>query len=126
RNRGLSRRHIHASIDSTLMRLGLSELDIYFCHREDPETDLAETVQAMGDLVAAGKVRAWGTSCWRPATLQKAHHLAAQLGVAPPRVEQPPYSLLERWIESDLVPTCRQLDMAVVVFSPLCGGVLTG
>jgi len=125
-DRGLSRHHIHGSIDRTLERLGLQELDIYFCHREDPDTELAETVQAMGDLVTAGKVRAWGTSCWRPATIRKAHQLAAQLGVAPPRVEQPQYNLLERWIESELVPTCQQLAMAVVVFSPLCGGVLTG
>ncbi len=58
-DRGLSRRHIHASIDRTLQRLGLDHLDLYFCHREDPATPLAETVQAMGDLVAAGKVRAW-------------------------------------------------------------------
>ena len=125
-DRGLSRRHIHASIDRTLGRLGIERLDLYFCHREDPAVPLAETVQAMGDLVRAGKVAAWGTSCWRPATLRAAHRLATQLGVAPPRVEQPPYSLLERSIERDLVPCCRELGMAIVVWSPLAGGVLTG
>ncbi len=125
-DRGLSRCHIHASIDRTLARLGINELDLYFCHREDPGVPLVETVQAMGDLVRLGKVRAWGTSCWRPATLRQAHRLAAELGVEPPRVEQPPYSLLERAIESDLVPCCRQLGMSLVVFSPLAGGVLTG
>ncbi|MFT7534141.1 MAG: aryl-alcohol dehydrogenase-like predicted oxidoreductase [Hyphomicrobiaceae bacterium] len=125
-DRGLSRRHIHASIDRTLARLHTDHLDLYFCHREDPSVDLAETVQAMGDLIAAGKVRAWGTSCWQPATLREAHRLASQLGVAPPRVEQPSYNLLERWIEADLLPCCAELDMAVVVWSPLAGGALTG
>lgn len=125
-DRGLSRRHIHASIDRTLGRLGVDRLGPYFCHREDPAVPLAETVQAMGDLVRAGKVAAWGTSCWRPATLRAAHRLALQLGVEPPRVEQPPYSLLERSIENELVACCRELGMAIVVWSPLAGGVLTG
>ncbi len=125
-DRGLSRRHVHASIDRTLTNLGLDSLDVYFCHREDPTVPLAETVQAMGDLVRAGKVRAWGTSCWRPATLRAAHELARQLGVEPPRIEQPEYSLLERGIERSLVPCCEALGMAIVVFSPLAGGVLTG
>lgn len=125
-DRGLSRTHIHTSIDNTLQRLGRDHLDLYFCHREDPSVPLAETVQAMGDLVAAGKVRAWGTSCWRAATLQQAHQLAQQLGVAPPRVEQPPYNLFERSIEQQVVPMCAQLDMAIVVWSPLASGALTG
>jgi aryl-alcohol dehydrogenase-like predicted oxidoreductase len=124
--RGLSRRHIHASIDRSLRHLGRTHLDLYFCHREDPSVPLAETVQAMGDLVAAGKVRAWGTSCWRPATLRRAHRLATELGVAPPRVEQPQYNLLRRGPEHGVIPCCRQLDLAVVAFSPLAGGVLTG
>ncbi|MCB9883903.1 MAG: aldo/keto reductase [Planctomycetes bacterium] len=125
-DRGLSRRHIHASIDNTLQRLGRDHLDLYFCHREDPGVPLAETVQAMGDLVAAGKVRAWGTSCWQAATLQQAWALADQLGVAPPRVEQPQYNLFDRWIEQEVVPMCAQLDMAIVVWSPLASGALTG
>lgn len=126
RDRGLSRRHIHESIDRSLQRLGRDQLELYYCHREDPSVPLAETVQAMGDLVRAGKVRAWGTSCWRPATLREAHRLAAQLGVDPPRVEQPRYNLFERGIERDVVPACRELGMAIVVWSPLAGGVLTG
>lgn len=125
-DRGLSRTHIHASIDRTLARLGIDVLDLYFCHREDPAVELAETVAAMGELVESGKIRAWGTSCWQPDTLRRAHRLAGEMGVDPPRVEQPPYSLLERDIERYLVAACRQLEMAVVVFSPLAGGVLTG
>lgn len=126
RDRGLSRRHIHESIDRTLLHLGRDHLDLYFCHREDPEVPLAETVEAMGDLVAAGKVRAWGTSCWQPATLRQAVGLARQFGVQPPRVEQPLYNLCERSIERSVVPTCAELGMALVVFSPLAGGMLTG
>lgn len=125
-DRGLSRRHIHASIDRSLQRLGLEHLDVYFCHREDPATPLAETVQAMGDLVRIGKALAWGTSCWRPQTLRRAHALARELGVAPPAVEQPQYSLLERSIEVDVAPACAQLGMPLLVWSPLAGGVLTG
>lgn len=125
-DRGLGRRHIHASIDGTLSRLGLGHLDLYFCHREDPSVPLAETVQAMGDLVQLGKIRAWGTSCWRPSTLREAHRVAQSLGVAPPRVEQPQYSLLVRGIENDLVPVCQQLGMGLVAFSPMAGGVLSG
>ena len=125
-DRGLSRRHVHASIDRTLARLGTDHVDLYFCHREDPTVPLAETVEAMGDLVRAGKVRAWGTSCWRPATLRAAHALARAAGTEPPRVEQPEYSLLERGIERDVRPCCAELRMGLVAFSPLAGGVLTG
>ncbi len=125
-DRGLSRRHIHASIDRTLQRLGREQLHVYFCHREDPTVPLAETVQAMGDLVVSGKIVAWGTSCWRAATLRAAHRLAAELHVPPPRLEQPRYSLLVRAIENDVVPCCRELGIGIVAWSPLAGGVLTG
>lgn len=125
-DRGLSRRHIHASIERSLRRLGTDRIDVYFCHREDPDTPLAETVQAMGDLVRQGKARAWGTSCWRPASLRRAHALARELGVAPPSIEQPPLSLLERDAERSALPACAQLGMGVFVWSPLAGGCLTG
>lgn len=125
-DRGLSRRHIHASIDRTLQRLGRDRLEVYFCHREDPSVPLAETVQAMGDLVVAGKIAAWGTSCWRPTTLRAAHRLADELGVARPCLEQPRYSLLAREIERDVIPCCRELGMGIVAWSPLAGGALTG
>jgi len=125
-DRGLSRRHILQSIDRSLQRLGTDYLDIYFCHREDPTVPLAETIGAMGELIAAGKIRTWGTSCWRPANLRQAHKLARELGVDPPRIEQPPYNLLERSIENDVLPVCSSLGMAVAVWSPLAGGVLTG
>lgn len=125
-DRGLSRRHIHAAIDKALDRLGVERLDLYYCHREDPAVPLAETVEAMGDLVRAGKIAAWGTSRWRPRTLREAHRLARSLGCAAPVVEQSPYNLLQRGIEDGLLPCCQELGMAVTVFSPLAQGVLTG
>lgn len=125
-DRGLSRRHIHASIDRTLQRLGIDHLDLYFCHREDPSVPLAETVQAMSDLVQAGKITVWGTSCWQPRTLREAHRLARSSGQAAPVVEQSPYNLLERWVEHEVVPCCAELGMALVAFSPLAQGALTG
>jgi len=126
KDRGLSRRHIHASIDKALTRLGVERLDLFYCHREDPDVPLRETVEAMGDLVGAGKIAAWGTSCWRPHTLREAHRLAQGLGHAPPAVEQSPLSLLQRGAEDELLPCCRELGMAVTAFSPLAQGVLTG
>jgi aryl-alcohol dehydrogenase-like predicted oxidoreductase len=125
-DRGLSRRHVHAAIDRTLQRLGCGHVDLYLCHREDPDVPLAETVQAMGDLVRAGKVAAWGTSNWRPATLRAACGLARELGVAAPAVEQSAYNLLERSVEGGLLPTCAILRMGFLAFSPLAGGMLTG
>lgn len=125
-DRGLSRAHVLASIDATLQRLGLSHLDLYFCHREDPATPLSEIVATMGGLVRAGKIAAWGTSCWRPATLRAAVAEATSQGVPPPRVEQPCYNLLQRDIEGEVLPTCVELGLGVVVWSPLAGGALTG
>ena len=126
RDRGLSRRHIHASIDRVLGRLRVDRLDLYYCHREDPSVPLFETVEAMSALVRSGKIAAWGTSCWRPRTLREAHAIASQGGLVPPSVEQSPYNLLERWVEADVVPCCRELGMALVAFSPLAQGALTG
>jgi aryl-alcohol dehydrogenase-like predicted oxidoreductase len=125
-DRGLGRAHVTRSIERTLRNLGVEVLDLYFCHREDPATPLEETVQVMSELVRAGRIRAWGTSCWRPATLQRAHRIAGHGGGIPPAVEQPQFSLLCRWGERDLPPVLGRLGMGAVVFSPLAGGVLSG
>lgn len=123
---GLGRTHVHAAIERSLRRLRTDHLDLYYCHREDPDVPLAETVQAMGDLVQSGKVRAWGTSHWQPATLRRAHELAAELGVVGPAVEQAPYSLAERWVEARVVPELRRSGMRLAAYSALAGGLLTG
>ena len=125
-DRGLSRKHIFESCDRSLRRLQTDYLDIYFCHREDPNTPLQETVMAMDDLVRSGKVHYWGTSCWSASTLQRAHDLANAHGWHAPRVEQPQYNLLVRDIEHEVQPKALALGMGLVVWSPLAGGALTG
>ncbi|MCP3915337.1 MAG: aldo/keto reductase [bacterium] len=125
-DRGLSRKHIMESVDRSLRNLRTDYLDIYFCHRPDPETPLEETARAMDDLVHQGKVLYWGTSVFPAATLQRAHDLADHRGLYAPRVEQPEYNLLERSIEADVMPAAERLGMGLVVWSPLAGGILTG
>ncbi|MEM6674045.1 MAG: aldo/keto reductase family protein [Planctomycetota bacterium] len=125
-DRGLSRKHVIESCDASLARLGTDYLDLYFCHRADPETPLEETVRAMDDLVRRGKVHYWGTSVWPVELLDEAHDLCERRGFDPPLVEQPQYSLLERGIEERVLPTAERLGMGLVVWSPLAGGLLTG
>ena len=125
-DRGLSRKHIFTSIDRTLHRLGTDHLDLYFCHREDPETPLEETAQAMTDLVRQGKILYWGTSEFSPRTLLKLQAITRIRNLVAPTVEQPQYSLLHRGIEKRLLPVARRLGTGIVVWSPLAGGLLTG
>jgi voltage-dependent potassium channel beta subunit len=125
-DRGLSRKHIVESCEASLKRLGTDYLDLFFCHREDPETPLEETARAMDDLIRQGKVLYWGTSCWGTGTLLKTHALASLRGLHAPIVEQPPYNLLKRGIERRAMPVARRLGMGLVVWSPLAGGALTG
>ncbi|MEE3328708.1 MAG: aldo/keto reductase family protein [Myxococcota bacterium] len=125
-DQGLSRKHITESLEQSLDRLGTDYLDLYFCHREDPSTPLEETVRTMDELIRRGKILYWGTSVWRPRTLMRAHRIARKWGLHPPRVEQPPYNLIDRWVEKRVVPTVNRLGMGMTVWSPLAGGVLTG
>jgi voltage-dependent potassium channel beta subunit len=125
-DRGLSRKHIMESVEGSLERLRTEYLDIYFCHRADPSTPLEETVRAMDDLVHQGKILYWGTSVWSAGDLSKASELAEARNLFAPRVEQPQYSLLERDIEKDVLPTCAEHGIGVVTWSPLAGGALTG
>lgn len=126
RDRGLGRAHVRRSIERTLRNLRTDVLDLYFCHREDPQTPLAETVAVMSELVREGRIRAWGTSCWRVETLARARECARREGLVAPAVEQPEFSLLERSIERSVLPALQEWRMGVVVWSPLAGGVLTG
>ena len=125
-DRGLSRKHIMESCERSLRRLGTDYLDLYFCHRSDPTTPLEETVRAMDDLVHQGKVLYWGTSVWPAELLRRAHDLATVKNLYACRVEQPEYSLMQRKIEADVLPACRDLGIGVVCWSPLAGGALTG
>jgi voltage-dependent potassium channel beta subunit len=126
-DRGLSRKHIFESIDRSLKRLGTDYVDIYFCHRPDPETPLIETIRAMDDLIRMGKVLYWGTSVWSGAQLRQAYALCERYGLYPPQVEQPQYSMLYReHFETDILPTAVRLGMGLVLWSPLAFGMLTG
>lgn len=125
-DRGLSRKHIFESVHASLRRLQTDYLDLYFCHRFDPNTPLEETVRAMDDLVRQGKILYWGTSMWSVEQLEMAHLIADRYNAYRPFVEQPRYNLIHREIESGVMPTADRLGMGLVVWSPLAQGLLTG
>ena len=125
-DRGLSRKHIMASCEHSLRRLKVEVIDLYQCHRYDPETPLPEVVRAMDDLIRQGKVLYWGVSCWTAAELREACEVADRLLAPRPVSNQPPYSLLDRAIEEEVLPTSRELGIGQVVYSPLAQGILSG
>lgn len=125
-DKGLSRKHIIESIDRSLQRIGTDYLDLYFCHRFDPETPTEETLRAMDDLVHQGKVLYWGTSVWEAAQIERVHGEARHWRAFAPVVEQPKYNLFDRHIEPEIMPVCARLGMGLVVWSPLSQGLLTG
>lgn len=126
-DKGLSRKHIFESVDKSLKRIGTDYLDIYFCHRYDPETPLEETIRAMDDLIRRGKVLYWGTSEWTAEQLQEAWDICDHGGYYKPQVEQPQYNLIERKaFEKSVAPMAMELGMGLVTWSPLASGLLTG
>ena len=126
-DRGLSRKHIMESIDKSLKRIGTDYLDIYFCHRYDPDTPLEEVVRAMDDLVHQGKILYWGTSEWTGAQIVDAVGLARNNNCYAPVVEQPGYNLLKRErVEGEILSAVRSCGIGLTVFSPLQNGILTG
>ncbi len=125
-DRGLSRKHIMESIDRSLKRLGTDYLDLYQCHRWDPDVPLEETVRTMGDLIRQGKILYWGTSCWSAQQIRRTVNLCNDLGIPQPISEQPPYNMMSRQIEDDVMPTCRELGIGLLNWSPLAQGFLSG
>lgn len=125
-DRGLSRKHIVESVEGSLHRLHTDYLDLFQCHRFDPTVPLEETVLALEDLVRQGKILYWGTSVWSGAEVERGLGLARDVRGYGPISNQPPYSLLERDIEAEVLPTCRRLGVGQIVFSPLAQGVLSG
>ena len=125
-DKGLSRKHIMESIDKTLMRLGIDYLDLYFCHRYDPETEIEEIVRMMDDLVHQGKILYWGTSVWQADHIERAVGIARELGCYKPVVEQPRYNMIDRHVELDIMPACIRNGMGLTVWSPLAQGLLSG
>ncbi|MEY2554665.1 MAG: hypothetical protein QOC57_2525, partial [Ilumatobacteraceae bacterium] len=124
--RGLSARWVVQSCEASLRRLQTDYLDLYQMHRPDPDTPIAETLQAFEDLMKAGKVRAIGTSTFSPEQLAATRSHAEQLGVTSPTSEQPPYSALVRNVETEVLPWCLRNDVGAIVWAPLNGGWLTG
>ncbi len=124
--RGNSRRWVMRAIDDSLRRLDVDHVDVYQVHRPDPDTAIEETVDALTDLVRAGKIRAWGTSTFPAEEIVAAHAAAERRGGIAPHTEQPPYSILARGAERAVLPTCRRHGMGVLTWSPLAGGWLTG
>jgi aryl-alcohol dehydrogenase-like predicted oxidoreductase len=124
-DRGLSRKHILASIDHSLRRLQTDHVDLYQAHRYDYRTPLEETMTAFADIVRAGKAHYIGVSEWRAEEIRAAAELARELHV-PLVSNQPEYSMLWRVIEAEVVPACEELGLSQIVWSPLAQGVLTG
>jgi aryl-alcohol dehydrogenase-like predicted oxidoreductase len=124
-DRGLSRKHIQESIENSLRRLQTDHVDVYQAHRFDVSTPLEETMEAFADVVHAGKAHYIGVSEWTSDQIRRGHALARELRV-PLVSNQPQYSALWRIIEGEVVPTCEELGMGQVVFSPIAQGVLTG
>ena len=123
---GNSRRWIFREVEASLTRLKTDWIDLYQVHRWDPWTDHEETLGALSDLVHQGKVRYIGSSTFPPSRVVEAQWVARERGHQRFVTEQPPYSLLVRGIEADLLPTCRRYGMGVIPWSPLAGGWLSG
>ena len=123
---GNSRRWIIKAVEDSLRRLQTDWIDLYQIHRPDPRTDIEETLSALTDLVRAGKIRAFGSSTFRPEQMVEAYHVANQRGLYRFRTEQPPYSILTRGIEASMLPEARRLGMGVLTWSPLAFGFLSG
>ncbi len=124
-DRGLSRKHIMESINGSLRRLQTDYVDLYQAHRYDYATPLDETMEAFADIVHAGKAHYIGVSEWKASEIRAAHELARELKIQLVS-SQPQYSMLWRVIEAEVVPTCEELGIGQIVWSPMAQGVLTG
>jgi len=126
-DRGLSRKHIYEACRRSLKRLQLDYLDLFFCHRADPDTPIEETVRAMDDLVHQGLILYWGTSEWTAGEIMKAYSIARELGLNPPQMEQPQYNMFHRErVEKEYLPLYREIGLGTTTWSPLLSGLLSG
>lgn len=124
---GLSRKHVTEACHQAMHRLGVDYLDLYFCHRADPDTPIGETVWAMHNLVTQGKVLYWGTSEWTANEIAEAYDFAEKNHLIPPTMEQPQYNLLDRErFEVEYAPLYTKYGMGTTIWSPLASGALTG
>jgi aryl-alcohol dehydrogenase-like predicted oxidoreductase len=123
---GNSRRWLTKAVEDSLRRLGTDWIDLYQVHRPDANTEIEETLGVLTDLVRAGKIRAFGCSTFPTSDIADAYHVARERGLYRFRTEQPPYSILARGIEAELLPLTQRLGMGVLTWSPLAWGFLTG
>ena len=123
---GNSRRWITRAVEDSLRRLQTDHIDLYQIHRPAPDTDVEETLSVLTDLMRAGKVRAIGASTFPASDIVAAQWIAERRGLARFRTEQPPYSILNRAIEREVLPACQRHGMGVMAWSPLAKGMLTG
>ena len=125
--KGLSRKHVTDACHAALKRLRVDCLDLYYCHRPDPDTPVAETVWAMDALIRQGKVLYWGTSEWPAVLIREAHKVARTHHLHAPTMEQPQYNLLHRErVELEYAPLYAELGLGTTTYSPLASGLLTG
>jgi voltage-dependent potassium channel beta subunit len=125
--KGLSRKHVIEACHAALRRFQLDYLDLFFCHRPDPETPVEETVWAMNDLIRQGKVLYWGTSEWSAQQIMEAFHVARREHLIPPTMEQPQYNMLHRQrFEVEYERIFSEMGYGSTIWSPLASGVLTG
>jgi voltage-dependent potassium channel beta subunit len=124
---GLSRKHVFEACHAALQRLRVDHLDLYFCHRPDPDTPIEETVWAMDALIRQGKVLYWGTSEWSATQIKEASRIARAHHLHAPTMEQPQYNLLHRTrVELEYAPLYSELGLGTTIWSPLASGLLTG
>ena len=124
---GLSRKHVTEACNQALKRLQVDYLDLYFCHRADPDTPIEETVWAMHNLITQGKILYWGTSEWTAEEINYAYEFATRNNLTPPTMEQPQYNLLDRErFEVEYKTIFEKYKMGTTTWSPLASGALTG
>ena len=125
-DRGLSRKHIFENVDKSLKNLKTDYLDMYFCHRYDPDTPVEETMEALSDLVKMGKILYYGVSEWMPTQVMEALNVIKENHLRPLSVIQPQYNMMDRFIEDEMMDICEKNGIGIVAFSPLSQGLLTG
>ena len=123
---GLGRKYLTRALEASLRRLGTDYIDLYQCHRPDPDTPIAETMATLHGFVQSGKVRYIGCSNWTGSQILEAQWAVSELGATPFISLQPRYSLNARRIEEDILPACQRQGLGTMIYSPLGGGVLTG
>ena len=125
--RGLSAKHIHDACNAALQRMQVDYLDLFFCHRPDPDTPIEETVRAMHSLILQGKIIYWGTSEWGADQIEMAYKISEEKNLTPPTMEQPEYNIFNRMkMEKEFLDLFKNRGLGTTIWSPLASGILTG